>query len=41
MENHLCMTGLQELFSHTNPSNFWRSLQLLVFRHTTENLLVP
>ena len=34
------MTGRQELFSHTNPSNFQWLLQLLLFRYTAEYLQV-
>ena len=30
MENHSCVTGWQELFSHTNPSNFQQLLQSLL-----------
>ena len=40
MENHSILTGWQELFSHTSPSNFWQSLQWLVLRYTAENLHV-
>ena len=30
MENPSSVTGWQELLSHTNPSNFWQSLQSLL-----------
>ena len=38
MENHSCVTGWQELFSRTNPSNFRRPLQSLLLRYMAENL---
>ena len=40
MVNNSSMTRGQKLFSHTNPSNFWRLLQSLLLRYTTENLKV-
>ena len=40
MVNNSSMTRGQKLFSHTNPSNFWRLLQLLLLRYTAENLKV-
>ena len=33
MENHGSVTGWQELFSHTNPSNFRQTLQSLLLRY--------
>ena len=40
MENHSSMTGWQNFFSRTNPSNFRRPLQSLLLRYTAENLQV-
>ena len=40
MEDHSSMTGWQELFSHTNPSDFRQPLQSLLLRYTVENLQV-
>jgi len=40
MENYSSVTGWQKLFSHTNPSNFRRPLQSLLFCYTAGNLQV-
>ena len=39
-ENHTSVTGWQELFSHTNPSNFKQPLQSLLVRYMAANLQV-
>ena len=40
MENHESVTGWQNFFSNTNPSNFRRQLQSLLLRYMAENAQV-
>ena len=40
MENHSSVTGCKSCFSHTNPSNFRRSLKSLLLIYMAENLHV-